>query len=132
MAADVVRGRAGTDPGADRMSSFGDWVALSDVCDESTARILQREVSDGIIAPGYEPAALKILSGKKEGKYTVLQMDPAYEPPALETRQVYGVSIQQLRNNRVIDTSLLQNVVSDNKNVRAERTKGRMALNTLN
>ena len=100
------------------MSSFGDWIALSDVCDESTAKIISREVSDGIIAPGYDAAALALLSQKKGGKYTVVQMDPSYEPPATETRQVYGIHMQQLRNNRVIDASLLQNIVSKNKNVR--------------
>lgn len=110
--------------GADRMSSFGDWIALSDVCDEVTAKIISREVSDGIIAPGYEPAALALLGQKKGGKYTVLQMDPAYEPPAIETRQVYGIYMQQLRNNRAIDASLLSKIVSKNTNVRCALEAG--------
>ncbi|KAJ2722725.1 bifunctional phosphoribosylaminoimidazolecarboxamide formyltransferase/IMP cyclohydrolase [Coemansia sp. Benny D115] len=101
--------------GADRMSSFGDWAALSDVCDVATAKLISREVSDGVIAPGYEPAALEILRKKKGGKYCVLQMDAAYEPPSVETRQVYGLSLQQLRNNASIGADLFANVVSQNK-----------------
>jgi phosphoribosylaminoimidazolecarboxamide formyltransferase / IMP cyclohydrolase len=107
-----------TGAGADRMSSFGDWIALSDECDEVTAKLISREVSDGIIAPSYAPAALALLAAKKGGKYTVLQMDSAYEPPALETRQVYGIHMQQLRNTRTIDHALLGNVKSKNTNVR--------------
>ncbi|RKP08958.1 phosphoribosylaminoimidazolecarboxamide formyltransferase/IMP cyclohydrolase [Thamnocephalis sphaerospora] len=103
--------------GADRMSSFGDWIALSDECDRETARIISREVSDGIIAPGYSAEALEILRKKKGGKYTVLQMDPTYEPEALETRQVYGLSLQQLRNDKRIDASLFDNIVSANKDL---------------
>ncbi|KAJ2759084.1 bifunctional phosphoribosylaminoimidazolecarboxamide formyltransferase/IMP cyclohydrolase, partial [Coemansia nantahalensis] len=95
--------------GADRMSSFGDWVALSDVCDVATAKLISKEVSDGVIAPGFEPEALAILQAKKGGKYCVLQMDAAYEPPQLETRQVYGLSLQQRRNNAQIDGSLFSN-----------------------
>lgn len=85
--------------GADRMSSFGDWIALSDICDLQTAKIINREVSDGVIAPGYEPAALELLSKKKKGKYTVLEIDPTYEPAEQEVRQVYGLSLEQKRNN---------------------------------
>lgn len=98
--------------GGDRMSSFGDWIALSDVCDVVTAQIIAREVSDGIVAPGFEPEALKILSKKKDGKYTVLQMDPNYQPPAMEVRQVYGINMEQLRNNAVINEELLNKIVS--------------------
>ncbi|KAJ2782318.1 bifunctional phosphoribosylaminoimidazolecarboxamide formyltransferase/IMP cyclohydrolase [Coemansia javaensis] len=100
--------------GADRMSSFGDWVALSDPCDVATARLIAKEVSDGVVAPGYAPEALEILRAKKGGKYCVLQMDPAYEPPALETRQVYGLSLQQRRNDARITPALFANVVSRN------------------
>ncbi|KAL2918095.1 bifunctional phosphoribosylaminoimidazolecarboxamide formyltransferase/IMP cyclohydrolase [Polyrhizophydium stewartii] len=98
--------------GADRMSSFGDWIALSDVVDVPTAKIISREVSDGVIAPGYEPAALEILRKKKQGKYTVLQIDPAYEPAEIERRQVYGLTLEQKRNNVEITTGLFKNVVT--------------------
>lgn len=101
--------------GADRMSSFGDWIALSDVVDVPTARLISREVSDGVIAPGYEPEALTILSKKKNGRYPILQIDPAYEPPLTESRQVYGVTLIQRRNDAVIDRSLLSNIVSESK-----------------
>ncbi len=84
--------------GADRVSAYGDWAALSDPVDVATARLLRREVSDGVIAPGYEPEALEMLKGKRQGRYTVLRIDPAYEPPALETRQVFGVTFEQQRN----------------------------------
>ncbi|KAI9592398.1 cytidine deaminase-like protein [Syncephalis fuscata] len=103
--------------GADRMSSFGDWIALSDVCDKATARIISREVSDGVIAPGYTDEALEILRKKKAGKYTVLQMDPSYEPADVETRQVYGLSLQQKRNNEAITPSLFTNIVSSNQSL---------------
>ncbi|PWN53019.1 AICARFT/IMPCHase bienzyme [Violaceomyces palustris] len=103
--------------GADRMSSFGDFIGLSHVCDAQTARIIGREVSDGVIAPGYEPEAFEILSKKKGGKYCVLQIDPAYEPSLVETRQVYGISMQQRRNDAVIDKSLFSNVVSAKKDI---------------
>lgn len=109
--------------GADRMSSFGDWIALSEVCDEATARIIAREVSDGVIAPGFDAAALALLAAKKGGKYTVLQVDAAYEPPAIETREVFGVSLQQLRNNRRVDSSLLANVVSASKTLPADAAR---------
>ncbi|KZV91480.1 bifunctional purine biosynthesis protein ade10 [Exidia glandulosa HHB12029] len=103
--------------GADRMSSFGDFIALSQPCDVATAKIISREVSDGIIAPGYSPEALDILKKKKAGKYTVLEMDPSYVPAAIETRQVYGISMQQGRNDIKIDGKLFQNVVSQNKSL---------------
>ncbi|KAI8072648.1 phosphoribosylaminoimidazolecarboxamide formyltransferase/IMP cyclohydrolase [Gongronella butleri] len=101
--------------GADRMSSFGDFIALSDTVDVATARIISREVSDGVVAPDYEPAALDILKKKKAGKYCVLQMDPTYEPEEQETRQVYGLYMEQKRNNVKIDASLFTNVVTKNK-----------------
>lgn len=103
--------------GADRMSSFGDWIALSDVVDVPTARMIAREVSDGVIAPGYKPEALQILSRKKGGRYPVIQIDPDYEPPLMEMRQVYGLTLMQRRNDAVIDDSLLANVVSVNKDL---------------
>ncbi|XP_013401967.1 bifunctional purine biosynthesis protein PURH-like [Lingula anatina] len=101
--------------GADRMSSFGDFVALSDVCDVPTARILSREVSDGIIAPGYEEEALKILRKKKGGKYCILEMDATYEPTDMETRTLYGLKLEQKRNDTFIDQKLFSNIVSSKK-----------------
>ncbi|KAH6888973.1 bifunctional purine biosynthesis protein ade10 [Coprinopsis sp. MPI-PUGE-AT-0042] len=103
--------------GADRMSSFGDFVALSAPCDVATARIIAREVSDGIIAPGYEPQALEILSKKKAGKYCVLEIDPNYAPPAVERKQVFGVTLQQNRNDAKISKELFENIVTQNKEV---------------
>lgn len=103
--------------GADRMSSFGDFVALSDVCDKATALVLQHEVSDGVIAPGYEPEALEILSAKKKGKYNVIQIDLAYEPEELETKQVFGITFEQKRNNDHITEELLQNRPTKNKEI---------------
>ncbi|KAF8524171.1 cytidine deaminase-like protein [Gautieria morchelliformis] len=103
--------------GADRMSSFGDFIALSEPCDIATARIISREVSDGIIAQGYSQEALDLLKKKKGGKYTVLQMNADYRPPSRETRQVYGVYLQQNRNDAKIDNALFQNVVSTNKTI---------------
>ena len=103
--------------GADRMSSFGDFVALSDVCDKSTALVLQHEVSDGVIAPGYEPEALEILSAKKKGRYNVIQIDPAYEPEELETKQVFGITFEQKRNNDHITEELLQERPTKNKEI---------------
>ncbi len=103
--------------GADRMSSFGDFVALSDVCDKATALVLQHEVSDGVIAPGYEPEALEILSAKKKDKYNVIQIDPAYEPEELETKQVFGITFEQKRNNDHITEELLQNRPTKNKEI---------------
>lgn len=101
--------------GADRMSSFGDFIALSDVCDVDTARIIKREVSDGVIAPGYEPEALEILKAKKNGNYSVIQIDPAYRPAAIEKKQVYGITFEQGRNELSIDNDLLSNIVTENK-----------------
>lgn len=103
--------------GADRMSSFGDWIALSNIVDIPTAKIISREVSDGIIAPGFEPEALEILKKKKGGKYCILQIDPNYIPEPVETRQVYGVSLQQKRNDAIINKSSFREVVSANKNL---------------
>ncbi|GAA5972618.1 hypothetical protein JCM11641_002938 [Rhodosporidiobolus odoratus] len=103
--------------GADRMSSFGDFIALSHTCDVTTAKIISREVSDGIIAPGYEPEALELLRKKKGGKYCVLQMDASYIPSLTETRQVYGISLEQRRNDAKIDGSTFSNIVSKNKNL---------------
>ncbi|MBZ3879907.1 Bifunctional purine biosynthesis protein PURH [Sciurus carolinensis] len=103
--------------GADRMSSFGDFVALSDVCDVPTAKIISREVSDGIVAPGYEEEALKILCKKKNGNYCVLQMDQSYKPDEDEVRTLFGLRLSQKRNNGVIDRSLFSNVVTKNKEV---------------
>lgn len=98
--------------GADRMSSFGDWIALSDKVDVVTAKIINREVSDGIIAPGYEPAALEILKKKKGGKYTILEIDPLYEPASEETRQVYGISLAQRRNDIKISNKTFNRVIT--------------------
>ena len=102
--------------GADRVSSFGDFVALSDRVDTATAHLLRREVSDGVIAPDYEPEALAILQKKQKGKYIVVQIDPHYHPPELETREVFGVTFEQKRNDLVIDKHLLENCVTHNKN----------------
>ncbi|MGN0591948.1 MAG: phosphoribosylaminoimidazolecarboxamide formyltransferase [Ruminococcus sp.] len=101
--------------GADRMSSYGDFIALSDVCDVPTAKMIQREVSDGIIAPGYEPEALEILKSKRKGTYNIIQIDERYVPAELERKQVFGVTFEQGRNELKIDKELLQNVVTDNK-----------------
>ena len=103
--------------GADRMSSYGDFIALSDVCDVPTAKMIQREVSDGIIAPGYEPEALEILKSKRKGTYNIIQIDPSYEPAALERKQVFGVTFEQGRNNLKIDEGMLENIVTENKNL---------------
>ena len=103
--------------GADRMSSFGDFISLSDVCDIATAKLIQHEVSDGIIAPGYEPEALEILKTKKKGNYNVIKIDPAYKPAPIERKQVYGVTFEQGRNEFKIDEELLNNVVTDNKDI---------------
>ena len=101
--------------GVDRMSSFGDWVALSDTVDVPSAKLISREVSDGVIAPAYEAEALKILGKKKDGKYAVLQMDPNYEPEPLETRQVFGVYLEQLSNSRPVSIDDLNNIVTNNQ-----------------
>lgn len=103
--------------GADRMSSYGDWAALSDVCDADTARLLKKEVSDGVIAPGYTEEALEILRQKKKGNYNVVQIDPNYVPNEIEHKQVFGITFEQGRNNIKIDESLLTNIVSENKNL---------------
>lgn len=103
--------------GADRMSSFGDFISLSDVCDVSTAKIIKREVSDGVIAPGYEPEALEILKQKKNGNYNVIQIDPSYRPAPIEHKQVFGVTFEQGRNELKIDKDLLSNVVTANKEI---------------
>jgi phosphoribosylaminoimidazolecarboxamide formyltransferase/IMP cyclohydrolase len=97
------------------MSSFGDWVALSDICDVSTATIISREVSDGVIAAGYTPEALEILKKKKGGNYCILKMDFNYEPPEMETRQVYGLDMEQKRNNLLITPEIFKNIVTKNK-----------------
>ena len=106
--------------GTDRMSSFGDFVALSDVCDETTARILKREVSDGVIAPGYTEEALKILMQKKKGAYNIIKVDPSYVPEEIERKQVFGVTFEQGRNNFEINEALLENVVTENKDIPQE------------
>ncbi len=101
--------------GADRLSSYGDWAALSEVCDEPTARYLSHEVSDGIIAPGYTEKALEILKAKKKGGYNVVQIDPAYEPDPIERRHIYGVTFQQGYNSFEINDALLDNIVTQNR-----------------
>ena len=103
--------------GADRMSSFGDFICLSDICDVSTARLIKREVSDGVIAPGYEPGALQILNAKKNGKYNVIQIDPDYEPEPLEKKEVYGIAFEQGRNEQKIKEDLFNNVVTKNRDI---------------
>ena len=109
--------------GTDRMCSFGDWVALSDVCDVTTASMIKREVSDGIIAPGYEPEALEILKTKKSGNYTILQIDPSYVPEPIEHKQVFGITFEQGRNNFKIDRELLSNLVTKNKSLSDEAAR---------
>ena len=106
--------------GADRMSSFGDFISLSDVCDVATAKLIKREVSDGVIAPGYEPEALEILKQKKKGNYAVIEIDPDYEPNPIEHKEVFGITFEQGRNELVINDELLANVVTDNKEIPEE------------
>ncbi|MDD3240487.1 MAG: phosphoribosylaminoimidazolecarboxamide formyltransferase [Lachnospira sp.] len=101
--------------GADRMSSFGDFISLSDVCDVQTAKLIQHEVSDGIIAPGYDDEALEILKSKKKGNYNIIKIDPSYKPEPIERKQVYGVTFEQGRNEFVINKELLANMVTENK-----------------
>lgn len=101
--------------GTDRMSSFGDWIALSDACDATTAKLIAREVSDGIIAPGYTDEALQILKTKRKGNYNIVQIDEQYEPEEIERKQVFGITFEQGRNNFTIDASLLTNIVTQNK-----------------
>ena len=102
--------------GTDRMCSFGDFVALSDVCDVTTANLIKREVSDGVIAPGYEPEALEILKSKRNGNYNIIEIDPNYVPEVIERKQVFGITFEQGRNNCEINEALLENIVTDNKN----------------
>ena len=106
--------------GADRMSSFGDFIALSDVCDVATAHLIRREVSDGVIAPGYEPKALEMLKKKKQGGYCVLQIDPSYKPASVERKQVFGVTFEQGRNELIIDENFFSNIVTANKDLPEE------------
>ena len=101
--------------GADRMSSYGDFIALSDVCDVPTAKMIQREVSDGVIAPGYEPEALEILKSKRKGTYCIIRMDENYKPAEIERKQVYGVTFEQGRNELVIDDEMMSNIVTESK-----------------
>ena len=103
--------------GTDRMSSFGDWIALSDECDLTTAKIIAREVSDGVIAPSYAPDALELLKTKRKGAYNIVKIDPDYVPADIETKQVFGITFEQGRNNFKIDRELLTNVVTANKNL---------------
>ena len=118
--------------GADRMSSFGDFISLSDTCDAATARLVKREVSDGIVAPGYDDDALEILKSKKNGNYCVIQIDPSYVPAPIETKDVYGVTFEQGRNELVINDELFANVVTDAKEIpEAARIDLAIALITL-
>ncbi len=109
--------------GTDRMCSFGDFVALSDVCDVTTAKMIKREVSDGVIAPGYEPEALEILKSKRNGNYNVIQIDPNYVPTAIEHKQVYGITFEQGRNEFKINRELLANMVTQNKELPEEAVR---------
>ena len=101
--------------GADRMSSFGDFISLSDVCDVATAKLIKREVSDGVIAPGYEPEALEMLKAKKKGNYNVIQIDPSYRPAPVEHKEVFGITFEQGRHELVIDKEMLNNIVTESK-----------------
>ena len=109
--------------GTDRMSSFGDWIALSDVCDKTTALIIKREISDGIIAPGYTDEALEILKTKKKGNYNIVKIDPDYIPDVTERKQVFGITFEQGRNNFEINRELLSNIVTENKNLPDEAVR---------
>ena len=109
--------------GADRMSSFGDWIALSDECDESTAKVIQHEVSDGIIAPGYTPAALEILKSKRKGNYNIVQIDASYVPAAIEHKQVFGITFEQGRNDLRIGEDMLENLVTEIKTLTPEQKR---------
>ncbi len=109
--------------GTDRMCSFGDWVALSDVCDVTTALLIKREVSDGVIAPGYEPEALEILKSKRKGNYNIVKIDPDYVPEEIERKHVFGITFEQGRNNYKIDASLLGNIVTANKDISEEAAR---------
>lgn len=116
--------------GADRMSSFGDFISLSDVCDVDTAMLIKREVSDGVIAPGYEPEALEILKQKKKGNYNVIQIDPAYEPAKLEHKDVFGITFEQGRNELKIDDEFFSNIVTENKEL-TEQAKIDLAISMI-
>ena len=116
--------------GADRMSSYGDFIALSDVCDVSTANMIKREVSDGVIAPGYEPEALEILKSKKRGNYNVIQIDPAYVPAPIEKKQVFGMTFEQGRNELNIDDKFFDNIVTENKEL-TEEAKRDLAISMI-
>ena len=109
--------------GTDRMSSFGDWIALSDTCDVTTAKIIAREVSDGVIAPDYEPEALEILKTKKKGAYNIIKIDASYVPEEIERKQVFGITFEQGRNNFCINKELLTNIVTDNKDLPKEAVR---------
>ena len=109
--------------GTDRMCSFGDWAALSDVCDKTTALMIKREVSDGVIAPGYEPEALEILRTKRRGNYNIVKIDPSYTPDPIERKQVFGITFEQGRNNFLINRELLGNVVSEKKELPEEAVR---------
>ena len=116
--------------GADRMSSFGDFIALSDVCDVTTAKIIKREVSDGVIAPGFEPEALAILKEKKKGNYNVIEIDPNYVPNPIERKQVFGITFEQGRNELNIDEHFFDNIVTDNKEI-PESAKRDLAISMI-
>ena len=116
--------------GADRMSSFGDFISLSDVCDVDTAKLIKREVSDGVIAPGYEPEALEILKNKKKGNYNVIQIDPDYVPAPIEHKQVFGVTFEQGRNELKIDEEFFSNIVTENKEL-TEQAKIDLAISMI-
>ena len=116
--------------GADRMSSFGDFISLSDVCDADTARLIKREVSDGVIAPGYEPEALEILKAKKNGGYNVIEIDPDYVPRQLERKEVFGITFEQGRNELVIDGAFFANLVTENKEL-TEQAKIDLAISMI-
>ena len=109
--------------GADRMSSYGDFIALSDVCDVPTAKMIQREVSDGVIAPGYTDEALEILKSKRKGTYNIIKIDENYKPAPIETKQVYGVTFEQGRNELPIDNALLENIVTNNKDIPGDKKR---------
>ena len=109
--------------GADRMSSYGDFIALSDVCDVCTAKMIQREVSDGVIAPGYTDEALEILKSKRKGTYNIIKIDENYKPAPIETKQVFGVTFEQGRNELPIDNALLENIVTSNKDIPDEKKR---------
>ena len=116
--------------GADRMSSYGDFISLSDVCDVSAAKIIKREFSDGIIAPGYEPDALELLKNKKKGNYAIIEIDPDYVPKELERKEVFGITFEQGRNELVIDDEFFSNVVTENKDI-PEQAKIDMAISMI-